>query len=500
MRLKRKIAAITAADVAGYSKLIAQDEEGTLARLAAYRAIFEAAINNARGRVFNTAGDSILAEFSSAVDAVRCAIRVQEQLKAQNQDLPADKQMQFRIGITIGDVVERDGDLLGDGVNIAARLQSIAPVGGICISRSVNEAITNKVSVRFEDRGAQRLKNIPDPVQAYAYAPGMEARPAARAQTPKVAAMLAVATVASAVAVYWGTSAWRATPSTTTVAAAPGHTEVAGTPPGSLPAARPETITSAETPRANPSNGSIAPAATFEPTPPTSAPTSVATTPVAATEQSSAQPTPNSDPPATTTTQPQPQPDVAPERLALAVANCNDSSLENAIDPCRAVLDEKAQSATERAKAALRLGQGLRAKQDPQSSIDALNRAIELSPSAPAYNHRGIAHYDLDQWDAAIKDYTSAIRLEPKDGEAYNNRAWTYYKMGRLQDGLADADKAVAALGNKDYTWDTRGHIHEALGNREQAIADYTQALVIEPFSTSSRDGLKRLNAQPPPR
>ena len=119
------------------------------------------------GRIFNTAGDAVLAEFPSAVEAVRCAIDIQESLRTRNMAYPPSRQMSFRIGITIGDVVERDGDLLGDGVNIAARLEGLAEVGGICISRAVHEQVANKLSVQFADIGAQEVKNIPTPVHAY---------------------------------------------------------------------------------------------------------------------------------------------------------------------------------------------------------------------------------------------------------------------------------------------------------------------------------------------
>jgi adenylate cyclase len=167
--MNRKIAAIFAADVAGYSKLVAEDEEETLRRLASYRSVMDDFIARAGGRIFNTAGDAVLAEFPSAVEAVRCAIDIQESLRTRNMAYPASRQMSFRIGITIGDVVERNGDLLGDGVNIAARLEGIAPVGGICISRTVYEQVANKLSVQFADIGEQQVKNIPTPVHAYKF-------------------------------------------------------------------------------------------------------------------------------------------------------------------------------------------------------------------------------------------------------------------------------------------------------------------------------------------
>src|SRR5580704_13615186 len=167
--MKRKIAAIFAADIAGYSRLVAEDEEETLRRLASYRQVTDDFIARYGGRIFNTAGDAVLAEFSSAVEAVRCAIDIQESLRTRNLAYPPSRHMSFRIGITIGDVVERDGDLLGDGVNIAARLEGLAEVGGICVSRAVHEQVANKLSVQFADIGAQEVKNIPNPVHAFKF-------------------------------------------------------------------------------------------------------------------------------------------------------------------------------------------------------------------------------------------------------------------------------------------------------------------------------------------
>jgi len=165
--LKRKIAAILAADLVGYSRLMAEDEEETMRRLMSYRSVFDDFITRADGRIFNTAGDAVLAEFPSAVDAVRAAIDIQESLRTRNMSYPPSRHMVFRIGLTIGDVIERDGDLLGDGVNVAARLQGLASPGGICVSRSVHEQVADKLSVVFSDMGPQSVKNIPRPVHAY---------------------------------------------------------------------------------------------------------------------------------------------------------------------------------------------------------------------------------------------------------------------------------------------------------------------------------------------
>ncbi|MGY8710741.1 adenylate/guanylate cyclase domain-containing protein [Bradyrhizobium sp. 18BD] len=193
--MKRKIAAIFAADIAGYSRLVAEDEEETLRRLASYREVIDDFIAKAGGRIFNTAGDAVLAEFPSAVDAVRCAIDIQESLRTRNMAYPPSRQMSFRIGITIGDVVERNGDLLGDGVNIAARLEGLAEVGGICVSRAVHEQVANKLSVQFADIGAQEVKNIPTPVHAYMVAMRREDGTYTKPQLKKAASKVAAAPV-----------------------------------------------------------------------------------------------------------------------------------------------------------------------------------------------------------------------------------------------------------------------------------------------------------------
>jgi class 3 adenylate cyclase len=181
--VKRKITAILAADVVGFSRLVAEDEEATLGRLTTCRSVFDDLVSRYHGRVFNTAGDSIMCEFGSPVDAVRAAIDIQEALRTRNLACPPGRWLQFRIGISMGDVVERDGDLLGTAVNIASRLENLAKPGGICISRAVHEAAAGKLSVPFVDLGKRRVKNIPAPIHAYAVAwPGAEA-----AQPPDVA-------------------------------------------------------------------------------------------------------------------------------------------------------------------------------------------------------------------------------------------------------------------------------------------------------------------------
>ncbi|MHA1569174.1 MAG: adenylate/guanylate cyclase domain-containing protein, partial [Alphaproteobacteria bacterium] len=171
-KVTRKLTTILAADVVGYTRLMRADEEATLQTLGEYRDVIDALIARHEGRVFSTGGDSVLAEFGSAVEAVRCAISCQEELSSRNAGLADDRKLIFRIGVNVGDVMIRDGDLFGDGVNVAARLEGLAEAGGVCISGSVFEQIKHKLSLGFEDMGPQEVKNIAEPVSAYRLVPG----------------------------------------------------------------------------------------------------------------------------------------------------------------------------------------------------------------------------------------------------------------------------------------------------------------------------------------
>jgi adenylate cyclase len=165
--VERKLAAIFAADIAGYSRLMGQDEVGTLARLKAYRVIVDGLIAAHRGRIFNTAGDSVIADFASAVDALRSAVAIQEAIEKENASQPAGEAMRFRIGIHVGDVIVEGTNLFGDGVNIAARLEAVAEPGGICVSGTVRDQIGTKLPTGFTDLGEQQVKNIAQPIRAY---------------------------------------------------------------------------------------------------------------------------------------------------------------------------------------------------------------------------------------------------------------------------------------------------------------------------------------------
>ena len=166
-RLERKLVAILAADVEGYSRHMERDEVATLATLSSHRLVVDELIASYGGRITGTAGDSVVAEFARVVDALDCAHKVQEKLAAANAGIPPDQRLQFRIGLNVGDVMVKDGDIFGDGVNIAARLESLAAPGGVCISRGVRDHVRKMGRYAFEDLGEQTVKNIAHPIRAF---------------------------------------------------------------------------------------------------------------------------------------------------------------------------------------------------------------------------------------------------------------------------------------------------------------------------------------------
>jgi len=186
--MERKLTAILSADVEGYSRLMGEDEEATIRTLTSYQKVMTPVIELHRGRVVDSPGDNLLAEFGSVVDAVQCAVVIQTTLKAENANLPQQRRMEFRIGINLGDVVVDGERIYGDGVNIAARMEGLAEGGGICVSGTVFEHIKGKVAVNFEDLGLQQVKNIAESIRAYRAVLGsgtVSAEPQKKAEVPR---------------------------------------------------------------------------------------------------------------------------------------------------------------------------------------------------------------------------------------------------------------------------------------------------------------------------
>ena len=187
-RVQRRLAAILAADVAGYSRLMGADEEGTLAALKELRReLADPKIKEHRGRIVKTTGDGLLVEFASVVDAVRCAVEVQHEMAERNAGVPDERRIQFRIGINLGDIIKDGRDIYGDGVNVAARLEALAEPGGICVNRVVRDQVRDKLDFAFEDAGEQRVKNIARPLRVYHVRPGQVAGEEMSAPQPPLA-------------------------------------------------------------------------------------------------------------------------------------------------------------------------------------------------------------------------------------------------------------------------------------------------------------------------
>ncbi len=478
--MKRKIAAILAADIAGYSRLVAEDEEETLRRLAVYRGVFEDFVARASGRIFSTAGDGFLAEFPSAVDAVRCAIDIQESIRNRNAAYPASRQMAFRMGLTIGDVVDRDGDLLGDGVNIAARLQTLADPGRICISKSVYDSVANKLSVQFTDLGPQQVKNIPNPVHVFSVATGEPPAPENAAPGVEKSKSRAFGAFPSAVAIVLAVVAGATVAILTTGILKPSKKEVSSSeapskPVASAPVAVEETNKgSSDSDSANPKS-----AATEK-----SAATS-ATQPTVVANTGPAQSPPSND-------------DIASlQRLQPRWwSECKGDDTAVAINACHRLIDSGGIQGPDLAEAHEKLAFAQRRDGQIDDAISSFTKSIGIAESTDAYNERGTAYFLKGQVNDAITDYDRAITLAPNNGEAFNNRAWANYKLGHMSEAKADVDKAEGLIPGKADVWDTRGHILEALGDRAGAIKSFEKALAIDPTLQSSDAGLKRLGAR----
>jgi len=207
---KRKLSAILSADVKGYSRLMGEDEEATVRTITSHRKVITSVIEKYRGRVVDSPGDNILAEFVSVVDAVQSAVEIQEVIRAKNAELPEDRKMEFRIGINLGDVIQEGERIYGDGVNIAARVEGLAEAGGICISGSAYEQIENKLALGYDYIGEHTVKNIVKPIRVYKVPTGPETlqkvteekKPAPSWQRAVLAVVIALIVVAGGVVIW----------------------------------------------------------------------------------------------------------------------------------------------------------------------------------------------------------------------------------------------------------------------------------------------------------
>lgn len=445
--MKRKIAAVLKADITG-----ADAPPVAGARLADAQAAVRSVVERNGGRMLPVEGnpDALIGEFPSAVEAVRAAVDVQATLRARNKPLqPADR-FPFRIAIGIGEVVDGEGAVPEETLTAAQRLIDLTVPGGVCISRSVRDAVVSKLKLHQLDLTIEGERPEPTSQHTLVERPKPAARagwlPASLGEIARNAvAVLALVFSMTAVALWMSErssapqQSSSATPQLTALVPAP---EVDAK-------AKPK-------PNPKPQGGG-----TLEFKPAHAPDPSVVLT--------------------------------ARRMLPQAWRECHGTSADKAVEACKLLLGSGIAKGDEMADIHMWNGKALRDRHELDKALEAFNASLTLAPTAAAFSLRGNVHYDQGNWDKAIADYSETLRLEPANGEAFNNRAWTYYRAERAAEALADANTAVRLLAKEAYVWDTRGHIHAKLGNRDAAISDFRAALAIDPANATSKDGLASL-------
>jgi len=511
--VKRKLAAILNADVKGYTRLMREDEDWTVRTLNAYRGIMRSLIQQHRGRVVDAPGDNMLAEFGSVVDAVQCAVEIQQVLRAKNALLPEHRRMEFRIGINLGDVIE-EGDLIyGNGVNITARLEDLAEAGGICISGSAYEQIEDKLPLRYDYLGEHQVKNIAKPVRVYRAqidpeAPGkvIGEKKVKPRQWQRIAVSLVIGVVVvAAVIVIWKFY----------IPPAP-QPEIASK--GKITAPLPEK------PLATiPPSSEVVPKEKL--TPPSPKKVLKAAAPLAPTVQ------------------------VSDEKSTENVRKNQEQAkdLEEMRKKTEEVLKE-----IEKLKKEVAKGEGEKVSQEKyakavnelnamdwfkkgyvlrysdknsQEAMKAFDKAIEIDPNyanayaqraviynewrqyskalreseqaikldpnlAVGFNCRGVAHTGLMNYQEAIQDFNRALELEPKFVWPYCNRSWAYFMLKNYHESLKDANKAIELAPGFSNAYFRRGMALASLNKPQDAIKDFDKAVELDP--TFSRSNLFR--------
>lgn len=447
------------ADVGGLSPSLAGDEAAAAARLEACRAVIRDVVRHGGGETLPSGGDALIASFQSAVAVMRAAVEMQETLRVRNKALALAGRVDFRVGIAIAEVPAGEGEVPPETIAAVSALTALAAPGGLCISQSVREAVAGKLNLAFQPVA-------PDGTALDGMAPATYRVAVERPQTRRRAWALPrrvgwtpdpkVAAAGAAAALLAGALLW-----------------LAG--PGSAPSPGPP----ADAPVAGPIEPLASPAGAAPPAPPGA----------------------GARPGGTLLFKPAHAPDPsavlsARKMLPNAWRDCERGAPDAAVEGCQLLIDSGLAKDAELADLYVRQGRALRDRGDLDRALQSLDAALSIAPTTTAYALRGTVHYKKENWDAAIADYTEAIRRDASNGEALNNRAWTYYRTGRAREGLPDADAAVRLLAKEAYAWDTRAHIHEALGNRDAALSDYRAALAIDPAYADSKAGLARLGAR----
>ena len=478
--VKRKIAAILAADIVGYSRLVRDDEEETLHRLDGCRAVWSDCIARFGGRVVDMAGDSILAEFQTAIDAVRCAVDAQESLRSRNLDCPPGRKMDYRIGITMGDVLERDGFLLGDGVNIASRLQAIAPAGGICISRSIYEAVAHKILLKFVDAGQQQLKNIPDTVHAYTAA--LDQRERIRESLPEFNSLVRPAAWgALTIMIVIGVGAGAYFISSAKRAAGPDSNEptAADAKKCAAPDADNEAAIVACTRLLERSGVDRTSSANY-----------YSSRGWALFNQGYYERALKDLTEALTL-----NPNAAPAHAYRGIAYFYKHDLDHAVADLKRALQLDAKDA----RSEYYLAHSLQGLGQIDEALVHLNNAISLDAKNDDFHRlRGDILAHEGNYTGAISDYSEAIRLNSKSGSAFRGRGSVHLKQGDVEEAVADLTRAIDLDRSDWYARQLRGAAYMRARDYAKAANDATEALRLRPNSaeilTVRADALLKMN------
>lgn len=453
--MKRKIRAVLMADI-GAPKSSGAADDASSARLDTYRAVIRDVVAHGGGEMLAAGGaNALVAAFQSAVAVMRAAVDMQETLRARNKALTLAERVDVRIGIAIAEVPAEKGEVPAETLAAVRTLVDLAAPGGLCVSQSLREAVAGKLHLAFQPVTPDGA--VLDGLAPATYRVAVEqAAPARRVWTWPSLPVAPKHAAAAAATLMVGALAWlaltRSDPSPAPGAVVPTETAIA------LPLPVPADLTS---PAAANGGAAARPGGTlvFKPA---HAP----------------------DPSAVLS---------AKKMLPNAWRDCERGQPDTAVEGCQLLIDSGLAQGAELADLHLRQGKALRDRGDFDRALASMTAALSIAPTPAVYALRGTVQYKKQNWDAAIADYSEAIRRDARHGEALNNRAWTYYRMGRTREALPDADAAVRLLAKEAYAWDTRAHIHAALGNRDAAIRDFRAALAIDPAYADSKAGLAKL-------
>ena len=475
-KFKRKLTAILSADVKGYSRLMGTDEEATLRTLQEYKEVMASSIQHHRGRIVGGAGDSLLAEFASVVDAVQCAVEIQQVLRAKNAVLPENRRMEFRIGINLGDVIE-EGDLIyGNGVNIASRLEGLAEAGGICISGSAYEQIEDKLPLRYDYLGEHQVKNIAKPIRVYRAQIQPEATPSKASrdkeakpgqwQRATVSLVIGVIVVAAVI------MTWKF------YISHPPQPEIASK--GKITAPLPEKPLTTTPPSIEvvPKEKTTSPSPKKVPKP------TVPLVPkVEGTDEKSMDPI----------RKPQEQSkdwEEMKKKTEEALKEIEKLKKEIAKGEGEKASQEKHAKAVNELNAADWLKKGLELRyrdKNNQEAMKACDKAIEIDPNfARAYAIRAAIYNDWGQHQQALRESEQAIKLDPNLSWGFNTRGWAYIGLLNYQKAVDDLNKAIELDQNYAYAYCNRSWAYFMLKKYHQALDDANKAVEIAPkFSTA---------------